>query len=190
MTRPILMMTAVGLACLALAAPAVVMAQPGGDFVMTRSVLASGGGRCQSSAFVVTGTLGQAATGTVSGGEFVVGGGFWGGGGLILTAVPGEAADPEGPAVFRAHPPRPNPFNPSTTIMYELPFTGPVQLTIYDVLGRVIRCLRDGEIEQRGRHEATWNGKDDTERAVAAGVYIYRLKAGVNSASRRLILVK
>ncbi len=84
----------------------------------------------------------------------------------------------------------PNPFNPSTTIAYELPQGAPVKLGIYDVSGRLVRLLRNGSFENAGRHEATWDGRDGSGRMLSAGVYVYRLEAGSLKETRRMVLVK
>ena len=84
----------------------------------------------------------------------------------------------------------PNPFNPRTTISYDLPQATAVRLAIYDLTGRMVRQLRTGAVESPGRHGAVWNGNDDLGRPVSAGVYIYRLEAGSYIESRRLTLVR
>lgn len=83
----------------------------------------------------------------------------------------------------------PNPFNPATTIVFEL--TGPsgVGLEIFDVSGRRVRTLLNGGFHDPGRHEAIWNGRDDRGRLAAAGAYFYRFEAGEYSETRRLMLV-
>jgi len=78
----------------------------------------------------------------------------------------------------------PNPFNPSTTIRFELPVTGHATLIVYDLLGREVERLIDGEMAA-GVHEIRF-----TPPAKASGVYIYRLTAGLNTASGRMVLVK
>jgi hypothetical protein len=84
----------------------------------------------------------------------------------------------------------PNPFNPGTTIRFDLPTPAQVTLRVYDLSGRLVRALVD-EIEMAaGRHEKVWDGRDETGRSPAAGVYICRLKAGEFSATRRMTLVK
>ena len=65
-----------------------------------------------------------------------------------------------------------------------------MKLTIYDVSGRRVRVLRDGLVEKAGRHEAFWNGRDDSGREVAAGVYVCRMEAGPFVANQRMLLVK
>lgn len=84
----------------------------------------------------------------------------------------------------------PNPFNPQTTIAFDLHQRGPVFLRVFDLAGRLVKELIGGESYAPGRQEATWNGTDDTGRHVAAGAYFYRLEAGRFSETKRLILVK
>jgi len=105
-----------------------------------------------------------------------------------------EGATAAPPALATAgcvlHPCRPNPFNPSTTISYELAEPGAVRLTVHDVAGRRIRTLVAGETVGAGRHDIVWNGRDETGRAVATGVYYCRLEAGGRVDTRRMALVK
>jgi len=84
----------------------------------------------------------------------------------------------------------PNPFNPMTTISFELPSSGPVSLKIFDVSGRLVDTLVDGEVLAAARHDIVWRGCDSVGRTVAAGVYFYRLEAGDFSDTRRMTLVK
>jgi endonuclease I len=83
----------------------------------------------------------------------------------------------------------PNPFNPSTVIRYELNVAGPVELSIYDLAGRLVDTVFTGE-ETQGRHEHTWQGRDEAGRPVATGVYVYRLRAGDVSETKRMTLAK
>jgi hypothetical protein len=81
----------------------------------------------------------------------------------------GEAA-PTAPAL---HQNTPNPFNPATTIAYDVPARGHVALRVYDVSGKLVRTLVDGD-RPAGTHAVPWNGMDDAGRRVASGVYLYR----------------
>jgi len=83
----------------------------------------------------------------------------------------------------------PNPFNPVTTIRYSLPASGKAKLEIFRVDGSLVRTLVDGAMAA-GRHQATWNGRDDHGRPVASGMYVYRLRAGSFTESKRMILMK
>lgn len=93
------------------------------------------------------------------------------------------------PAVFALRGNYPNPFNPATTIAFDLPSPQPVRLVVYGLDGRLVRRLVQGRLAA-GRHEVVWRGRDDQERAVAAGIYLYRLEAGPWAASGKLDLVK
>jgi subtilisin family serine protease len=88
----------------------------------------------------------------------------------------------------------PNPFNPSTRIVYSLPNAGPVTLRIYNVLGQEIRTLVD-ETQARGPHTSVWDGTNRTGVRVATGVYIYRLELSSESGgntvlSKKMLLLK
>jgi C1A family cysteine protease len=84
----------------------------------------------------------------------------------------------------------PNPFNPATTIRYQLPGPAEVDLRIYDVSGRVVRKLVDSRMEAAGAHSAIWDGLDEDGNSVASGVFFYVLTAGELTDSRRMILLK
>jgi hypothetical protein len=83
----------------------------------------------------------------------------------------------------------PNPFNPRTTIKYATSAVGPVQVDIFDASGRHVRNLLDRTLPA-GEHEINWFGDDDTGHAVATGVYFYTVRAGRDSATRKMILVE
>ena len=83
----------------------------------------------------------------------------------------------------------PNPFNPSTTISYDLPSESLVSIVIYDALGQEIRRL---VAEQRpaGRYKVQWDAKDHLGYGVGSGVYIAKIEAGSFSASQKMLLLK
>ena len=101
-----------------------------------------------------------------------------------------DVVDPGLPTRFALHDNVPNPFNPLTTIRYELPVTAAVSLRIFDVSGRLVAVLKDGEVETAGRHEVVWRGRDRSGRQAAAGVYFYRMEGGGFGQTRRMVLVK
>ena len=78
----------------------------------------------------------------------------------------------------------PNPFNPATLIHYILAAPGAVELAIYNVLGHKVRTLVD-TYQEAGRYSVEWDGM----AAMAAGVYIYRLRAGAGAASAKMTLM-
>jgi hypothetical protein len=83
----------------------------------------------------------------------------------------------------------PNPFNPQTHISYGIAAVGRVQLTIYDVLGRRVRNLVD-ERQEPGHYQMAWDAKDEQGRAVASGVYFYRLQIDSFSKAARMTLIR
>ncbi|MBK8167725.1 MAG: VCBS repeat-containing protein [bacterium] len=84
---------------------------------------------------------------------------------------------------------QPNPFNPATTILCDIPRAGRAELVVYDARGRLVRRLLDGPVAQ-GRLPVAWDGRGDDGREMAAGVYVARLRADGEVASLKLVLVK
>ena len=84
----------------------------------------------------------------------------------------------------------PNPFNPQTVISFDLAGPAPVELRIYDLAGRRVRSLLTGDALAAGPHDAVWDGRTDAGGSVAAGVYLYVLRAGSDQATGRMALVK
>ncbi len=101
------------------------------------------------------------------------------------TAVDGSTL----PTAFSLESNMPNPFGVRTTIRYALPSTSPVQLSIYDLSGRLVRTLVDGPITA-GLHNTPWDGLDDRGREVGSGIYFYNLKAGSFESTRKMTLIK
>ena len=87
------------------------------------------------------------------------------------TAVDEPAGVPAALALDRAFP---NPFNPATKISFAVPRTGEVELAVYDIGGRRVATLVRGSLPA-GRHEVTWQGRNDQGGVVASGVYFARL---------------
>ena len=83
----------------------------------------------------------------------------------------------------------PNPFNPTTTLSFSVKDAGHMSLNIYDMTGRLINTLVDGNLEQ-GYHKVTWEGVDATGNAVASGMYIYALQGEGISITKKMILMK
>ena len=83
----------------------------------------------------------------------------------------------------------PNPFNPKTTLSFDLPQAGPVDLAVYDITGRRVATLVDAELTA-GRHTVTWLGRDQFGRQVASGIYFSRLIQGGEILTRKMTLLK
>ncbi|MCK4408865.1 MAG: choice-of-anchor J domain-containing protein, partial [Candidatus Eisenbacteria sp.] len=83
----------------------------------------------------------------------------------------------------------PNPFSPSTLISFSLLIGGEVELTVYNIQGRLIRTLIEGD-QPAGEHEVAWDGTDEYGIDVAAGVYLYRLRVGELEETRKMILLR
>ncbi|MFQ5904979.1 MAG: T9SS type A sorting domain-containing protein, partial [bacterium] len=83
----------------------------------------------------------------------------------------------------------PNPFSRSTRIAFTIPTKGDVRLDVYDVCGRLVSRLVDGETVP-GRYEYDWDGLDSRGRRVANGVYFCRLSTGENVSTREMVVLK
>ena len=98
----------------------------------------------------------------------------------VADAVPGE---------FELTQNFPNPFNPATVIRFSLPEPGEVELAVFNILGRRVATLAEG-VHEAGEHTVRWDGRDDEGNGVSSGVYLYRLKAGERSQTRKMLLVR
>jgi subtilisin-like proprotein convertase family protein len=83
----------------------------------------------------------------------------------------------------------PNPFNPRTVIAFELGRPGPVRLNIFDLRGRLVRSLVDGEMPAGG-HQVTWDGLDRAGKAAASGIYFTKLVAEGATQVHKMTLVR
>lgn len=83
----------------------------------------------------------------------------------------------------------PNPFNPSTTINYYMPTAQNVDLAIYNITGKRMKTLVN-EKQSAGNHQARWDGRNDNGELAASGVYIYRLQAGMEVLTRKMVILR
>jgi hypothetical protein len=103
--------------------------------------------------------------------------------------VVGIASEPL-PEALALHPCTPNPFNPATTIRFDVPAPGGrIQLEVFDLTGRRVRVLADA-YHAPGRHEVRWTGTDDRGRAVSSGVYVSRLTRGGETRTAKMLLTR
>jgi hypothetical protein len=110
----------------------------------------------------------------------------------LAGAVEDGGAAPAGPSAYRLYQNHPNPFNPQTSIRFDVPAEAgrvPVTLAIYSVRGERVRTLVD-EDRAPGAYHVVWDGRDQNGVTVGSGVYFYSLRAGTFQSSRRMVLLK
>ena len=105
------------------------------------------------------------------------------------VGAPGSLEVKAIPTAFALNQNFPNPFNPETTISYDLADGGRVELEIYNVMGQMVKQLV-GEEQSAGRYRVVWDGSNSIGRSVASGVYFYRLNTMQYNAVRKLMLLK
>jgi hypothetical protein len=93
------------------------------------------------------------------------------------------------PTAFALYPASPNPFNPETTISYDLPSELRVSLSIYSATGQLVRTLVS-KVQSAGAYHVKWDGRDEAGTAAASGVYFSRLQAGVFEQTGSMLLLK
>jgi len=93
------------------------------------------------------------------------------------------------PEVFALHQNYPNPFNPVTSLRYDLPEDGFVNITIYDMMGRIVRSLVNSK-QAAGYHSIKWNATNNKNEPVSAGLYLYTIQAGEFRKTRKMVLLK
>ncbi len=108
-----------------------------------------------------------------------------------VTFLPATLPTPVGARAFenRLEANVPNPFNPSTTIRYQVGAPGHVDVRVFDVSGRLVRTLVDRS-QDAGVYGVRWDGMDDSGRPVASGVYFYRMQTGDFTSTRKMVLLK
>ena len=105
-----------------------------------------------------------------------------------------ENAAAELPRVFSLSPNYPNPFNPSTTIKFQLPDKNGTTamrtvLRVYDILGRVVRTIVDEDMSP-GFYTKQWDGLNDNGVGISSGVYFYSITAGKFRKTKKMLLIK
>ena len=110
---------------------------------------------------------------------------------IFVIAIPSavQAETTTLPARFALEANAPNPFNPLTTIHFELDRAGPAALRVFSIRGALVRTLVQKELPS-GRYRTQWDGRDEQGRPVGSGVYIYRLTAGGRDLARKMSLLK
>ena len=107
----------------------------------------------------------------------------------IAAAVLSSSEQVNVPTVFALEQNYPNPFNPSTQIRYAVPEQSMVTISVYDMMGRKVRTLIQGNISA-GYHTTVWNATNDKGLPVGAGMYIYTIRAGTYHQMKKMVLLK
>ncbi len=111
----------------------------------------------------------------------------------ILNGIDAERGDdtelPTIPTAYRLYQNYPNPFNPTTQIEFDLPARSRLNIRIYNTLGQEVVTLRDATYPA-GHHVVSWNGKSNTGADVATGLYIYQMKAGPFTNTKKMVLLR
>jgi hypothetical protein len=93
------------------------------------------------------------------------------------------------PGVFALHQNYPNPFNPTTSLRYDLPNDGLVNITIYNMMGRIVKTLVNGS-QTAGFKSVQWNATNNQGEPVSAAVYLYTIQAGEFRQTKKMVLLK
>jgi flagellar hook assembly protein FlgD len=83
----------------------------------------------------------------------------------------------------------PNPFNPTTTLKYDLPEDAMVNITIYDMMGRVVKTMVNTQ-QNAGYKSIQWNATNNAGQPVSAGLYLYTIEAGAFRQTKKMVLLK
>lgn len=83
----------------------------------------------------------------------------------------------------------PNPFNPTTTISFNLSSESDVSLSICNIKGQKVRQLVKDQLTA-GKHMVEWNGKDSNNKSVASGIYFYKISTSKDTDMRKMLLLK
>ncbi len=101
-----------------------------------------------------------------------------------LNSIENIKSDASLPTAFEIHSVTPNPFNPTTTITYDLPESITMTLKVYDLLGHEVAVLVDGNVEA-GRHQVLLDGSH-----LGSGIYFVEMRAGQIRSTKKVVLVK
>jgi uncharacterized protein YegP (UPF0339 family) len=93
------------------------------------------------------------------------------------------------PMEFAVHQNYPNPFNPVTTIQFDLPEATDVNVTVYNMMGQVVKTLVNGNIAA-GYHNVQWDGVNDFGQRVSTGIYIYRVVTPDHNVTKKMVFLK
>ena len=107
----------------------------------------------------------------------------------VVFSITGDEGSPSIPTVTRLDNAYPNPFNPNTTIRYQLKDPGKVKIDIYNLKGHLVRSFSRCH-DTAGRYSIVWDGCDSSGKPLASGVYLYKMSSGSYNAIKKLVLQK
>ena len=105
----------------------------------------------------------------------------------VFEGIISDVGDAPAPALIAGI--HPNPFNPSTTLSFELPRAGRARVAIYGLDGSLVRLLAD-DVRDAGPFALTWDGRDDAGRALGSGAFVCRLQSAAGADARPLLLLR
>jgi len=108
---------------------------------------------------------------------------------MKVSLKPQDIADAQAPALTKLGNNYPNPFNPDTTIRFDLAKSGKAKLEIFNIKGQLIKSLVNDKMEA-GFHSIKWNGRDENGKQASSGVYFYRLTSGGKSLTNKMLMLK
>jgi len=155
---------------------------------ITRGTTGNGATGSTGAGKVIRSTLGQSIAGGVGSPNHSIEAGFWPGTDTPTTGLAEQAATTI--ERYQLYAGVPNPFNPQTTIAFDVPAPGGrVRLSIHDVSGRLVKTLVDGQ-SLPGHRVIAWNGTDDAGHGVSSGIFICSLEAGGERMTQKLVLLR
>lgn len=184
-SRPTLCLLVLGAS---LAATPQAPAQTGGPYDLTWHTLAGGGLTSSGAAgYQLGGTIAQSEAGQLAGGDYTLTGGFLNLSDASVVGVDDGRTDL--PVAFRVLLNVPNPFSAQTTVAFELPTEGRVEMAVFNLRGERVRRLLD-QVMPAGRHRLVWAGIGDDGRPLPSGVYWIKTLAGDRRDVHRTVLLK
>jgi hypothetical protein len=157
------------------------------EYNLKSSVIGSAGAPATNAEYRVAGTLGQPTPiGIATGSPGNLYAGFWWRPWSTASVLATHGDEVLADRLLQSYP---NPFAGSTVIAYSTAAPGHVDITVFNVMGRRVRCLVSEDCSA-GRHEVTWDGRDEGGARVSPGVYFYRFKTGSFDSVRKMLVLK
>jgi len=168
-----------------------VFPQTSENYTIKKWEINGGGGSSASSLYMVQGACGQpSAGGIMASTNYGIAAGFWGERGIGTAIEDNGESYPDLPNTFHLYQNYPNPFNPVTCIEFDLPGKAEVTLTVFDLRGKLINRLVQGN-QVAGNHTVIWRGSDVNGNTVSSGMYFYRIIVrSLGSGSGTIVKVK